>query len=210
MSGDIITLLVNFVNKLGIKGVFKMTVKEFVEKYNLLMDASSKQKLVEAIIVNEYVPVLKKRLVLENMLKKSIIEDKNGNRYIDMFVNQINFSCIVLALYTKFDLTRKDDSSVYDDYDLLVSSGSMEHIMKAMNGEEINRLISINKQVMDTFYNKEKTTEAYINKLITQCTTVFGSMCNSGLEQLSRTLQDENKELDIIDFVIDTVKKFKK
>ena len=177
-----------------------MTVKELVEKYSVLQNATLKDKLVESILSNVYVPVLTKRLVLENMLLKSIVEDKNGTRYIDMFVNKINFICVVLALYTKLDLKNNEENSVYDNYDLLVSNGLLEEIMKKINQDEINRLLSINEQIIDTFYNKEKTTEAYINKAITQFATVFGSMCNSGLEYFSQLVKEEDiKDGNLID-----------
>ena len=167
-----------------------MTVKEFVEKYNTLSNETLKNKLVQEIVKKEYVPILKKRLVLENMLKKSILEDKNGVRYIDMFVSKLNFTCVVLALYTNLDLTKENDYDVYNDYDLLVSNDILPKIMEEINQDEINRLLSINKQIMDTFYNKEKTTEAFINRAITQCTTVLGSMLNAGLEHYAQEDSD--------------------
>lgn len=187
-----------------------MTVKEFVEKYNTLQNSVLKNKLIKATISHKYVPVLKKRLVLENMLQKSIIEDKNGTRYIDMFVNKINFVCVILALYTNLDLTKKDENDVYNNYDLLVSSGLLDIIMEEINQDEINRLLSINEQIMNTFYNKEKTTEAYVNKAITQFTTILGSMCNSGLEQFSQVIDDETKMKGFAEQFTNLVGKFKK
>lgn len=187
-----------------------MTVKEFVDKYNVLTNEALKNKMVKTVVIHNYVPVLKKRALLEDMLQKSIVEDKNGTRYIDMFVSKINFTCVVLALYTNLDLSKKNDYDVYNDYDLLVSSNALSEIMKEINQDEINRLLSINEQIMDTFYNKEKTTEAYVNKVVTQFTTVFGSMCNSGLEQLIQLAENEEDKKNLSDLFKTVVMKLKK
>ena len=172
-----------------------MKINECVENYSKLQSNAAKKAFIEKIVDNKYAPILTKRLVLESMLKKSIVTDNNGVRYIDMFVSQINFTCAVLALYTKLELpnTDEEETNIYEQYDLLVASDMLPQIMSAINQEELNRLISVNKQVMDNFYNKEKTTEAYISRTITQFTTVLGTMCNSGLEQISQIVDDEKK-----------------
>lgn len=173
-----------------------MKIKECVENYSKLQSSAAKKAFIEKVVDNKYIPVLTKRLVLENMLKKSIVTDNHGVRYIDMFVSQINFTCAVLALYTKLELpntTEEEETNIYEQYDLLVASDMLPQIMSAINQEELNRLISVNKQVMDNFYNKEKTTEAYISKTVTQFTTVLGTMCSSGLEQLAQIIDDEKK-----------------
>lgn len=59
------------------------------------------------------------------MLDKTIVSGKNGIEYIDMFLSKINFTTAILLLYTKFNVSKNDDSetNAFQDYDLLIERG---------------------------------------------------------------------------------------
>ena len=117
-------------------------------------------------IRDRYCPVLEKKVILQTMLDKTIVLGKNGVEYIDMFLSKINFTTAILLLYTKFNISKNDDSetTAFQDYDLLIERGFLNVISAAIGEDELNELTTINGLLMDNFYAENKNLEAFIAK----------------------------------------------
>ena len=183
----------NIVNKSNDENVErKLTVKEFCRRYDMLKTDEQKSNFVQSMVYRTYCPVLEKKVILQTMLDKTIVSDKNGVEYIDMFLSKINFTTTILLLYTKFNISKNDDSetTVFQDYDLLIERGFLNVISAAIGEDELNELTTINGLLMDNFYAKNKNLEAFIAKYTQAFATIFGMFADEGISELMKYIKE--------------------
>lgn len=183
----------NIVNKSNDENVErKLTVKEFCRRYDMLKTDEQKSNFVQSMVYRTYCPVLEKKVILQTMLDKTIVSDKNGVEYIDMFLSKINFTTTILLLYTKFNISKNDDSetTAFQDYDLLIERGFLNVISAAIGEDELNELTTINGLLMDNFYAKNKNLEAFIAKYTQAFATIFGMFADEGISELMKYIKE--------------------
>lgn len=170
----------------------KLTVKEFCRRYDMLKTDEQKSNFVQSMVYRTYCPVLEKKVILQTMLDKTIVSDKNGVEYIDMFLSKINFTTTILLLYTKFNISKNDDSetTAFQDYDLLIERGFLNVISAAIGEDELNELTTINGLLMDNFYAKNKNLEAFIAKYTQAFATIFGMFADEGISELMKYIKE--------------------
>ena len=174
----------------------KLTVKEFCDKYNSLTNDKLKENLIDSVITRHYAPVIEKKVALEMNFKKSIIE-KDGIKYIDSFIGQIGIMFAVLALYTNLDCEHTEangmtDSNNFDDYDWLMETGIYPVLIYKIGEKDIKELMNIYSSIEETFMNQQ-TFEAYLASQVTRFGELIGRVSGSGIEALSKVLDDNNK-----------------
>lgn len=183
----------NIVNKSNDENVErKLTVKEFCRRYDMLKTNEQKSKFLQSMIYRTYCPVLEKKIILQTMLDKIIVSGKNGVEYIDMFLSKINFATAILLLYTKFNVSKNDDSetNAFQDYDLLIERGFLDVISTSIGEDELNELTTINGLLMDNFYAENKTIEAFIAKYTQAFATTFGMFADEGISELMKYIKE--------------------
>jgi len=172
-----------------------MTVREFVNKYNSLQSDATKEALINSVIKRHYAPILEKKAVLETAFERSI-QEKDGIKYVDSVLSQIGLFCSILTLYTTLDYKHNkddgDNGSIFEDYDLLMENGVYPIIMYKIGEQDIKELLKVYSSVEGTFVNQQ-TFEAYLAKQVTRFGELFGALAGSGLESLSKVLEDEEK-----------------
>lgn len=170
----------------------KLTVKEFCRRYDMLKTDMQKSKFLQSMIYRTYCPVLEKKIILQTMLDKTIVSGKNGVEYIDMFLSKINFATAILLLYTKFNVSKNDDSetNAFQDYDLLIERGFLDVISTSIGEDELNELTTINGLLMDNFYAENKTIEAFIAKYTQAFATTFGMFADEGISELMKYIKE--------------------
>lgn len=174
----------------------KMTVREFVEKYNSLQSDKTKENLIDSIIKRHYAPILEKRVALDIVFKKCLYE-KDGVKYIDSFLVQIGLMQVILSLYTNLNTKHKEDKkdeedTVFTDYDLLMENGIYPIIMYKIGEIDIKELMNVYSSIEGTFINQQSF-EAYLSKQITRFGELIGRVGDSGMEALAKVLEDEEK-----------------
>ena len=166
----------------------KMTVKEFVDKYNAYKNEDLKEKQIDNIIKRHYSPITEKKAALDLIFKKCI-KEKDGIEYIDSFLMQVGLMSVVLALYTNLDC---DNTNAFDNYDLLMENGIYPKIIYKIGEIEITELKNIYTCVEETFMNQQ-TFEAYFAKQVTRFGELIGHVGDTGMKVLSKILEDEDK-----------------
>lgn len=171
----------------------KITVKEFVKKYNALSNDKLKESQIDSVIKRNYAPILEKRAVLEAAFEKSI-QEKDGIKYVDSVLAQIGLFCAVLTLYTTLDYkhTEEDTDNVFTDYDLLMESGIYPVVMYKVGERDIKELMNIYSSIEETFMNQQ-TFEAYLAKQVTRFGELFGRVGSAGMEAIAKVLNDDEK-----------------
>ena len=158
----------------------------------MLKTDMQKSKFLQSMIYRTYCPVLEKKIILQTMLDKTIVSGKNGVEYIDMFLSKINFATAILLLYTKFNVSKNDDSetNAFQDYDLLIERGFLDVISTSIGEDELNELTTINGLLMDNFYAENKTIEAFIAKYTQAFATTFGMFADEGISELMKYIKE--------------------
>ena len=165
----------------------KITVEDFVKKYNALTNDKLKENQIDSVIKRHYVPVVEKRAAAEVIIEKNT-QEKDGIEYIDSFLSKVGLMSAIMSLYTNLDC----NGNIFENYDLLMEDGIYPIIMYKIGEKDIKEFMSILASVEETFVNQQSC-EAYFAKQVTRFGELFGTLANSGLEALSKVLADEKK-----------------
>ena len=190
----------------------RISISKFVERYNKLTSPQLKEKYIKEHIKNTYVPILQKKLILETMNSKSVVE--SPVKHIDMMVSKLNVVMAVLILYTDLEpdkQTNEDGATTpltWDAYDALKSSGLYEKILEAI-GEDLNELMAVQDQVLNSWHMSNKSTEAYVNNFIDTVSRRFGISVELLLDKLTEILEDDAKTKKMTTILEKLVKKIK-
>lgn len=176
----------------------KYTVKEFCEKFNSFKEQDEQLNFIKnEIIFRTYAPVMEKRIILETILDKSIVKsDLKTATYLDHFLLEINKVITLIILYTNIKIT-KDDSegrTLYDDYDdLRQCSSALGMIGHVIGEEEIKEVAVIQQSLIENFYQKYLSTEAYVNRFLTNLEIILKSFEESGLKIIPELLKEKKE-----------------
>lgn len=186
----------------------KILITEFIEHFNGLQSDTAKQKYVSSIITRKYVPILEKKYLLQLMCEKSVVEEPVKS--IDLVVNKINFIMAILGLYTSIVCERDENDAPksFEAYDLIKQYDVFKYIAYDIE-TDLNELISINQEILDTWYATNTSTKAYVNELIETASRRFGITVEVLLDKLTGILEDETKMKKFITVFEKVVKKVK-
>lgn len=174
----------------------RISVSKFVEDYKKIATDQLKDKYVNEHIKNTYAPILQKKLILEMMAKKSVVE--SPVKHIDMTVSKMNFIMAILVLYTDLEPNKQvnEDGTttplIWETYDNLKSSGLYGKILDAI-GDDLNELMSVQDWVIESWHMANTSTEAYIDNLIEIVSRRFGISVELLLDKFNEILIDEVK-----------------
>ena len=187
----------------------KILVTDFVKKYNEVKSEDLKKKQVQGIIKRTYCPIIEKKMILDLMLEKSIVEDDVP--YIDLFTNKLNFYAAIISLYTYIipEKDENDKSKSFEMYDLLVENNIINAILEQIGERELGEFTSINGLILDNWYAKNTSTQAYVNGLVETASRKFGVVAGVGMEKLADVLSDEKKMDKIMSALDKMLKKIK-
>lgn len=177
----------------------KIDVPEFIRRYKLLKTDLQKSEFVRSIIWRTYCPVLEKKIVLQTILDKSIVEGPNKVKYIDCFLSKINMTIAILILYTKLDIVKNDESktNAFQDYDLLFENKIFDKIYHIIGENELSELITINGLLMDNFHEENKSIESYVAKYTEAFASTVGILANEGIFELMKYIKENGIKLDL-------------
>ena len=190
----------------------RISVSKFVDGYKKILNDNLKDKYIQGHIKNTYAPILQKKLILEMMNSKSVVE--TPVKHIDMVVSKLNFVMAILVLYTDIEpdkQTNEDGTTIpltWDAYDTLKSSGLYGKILDAI-GEDLNELMSVQDQILNSWHIENTSTEAYVNNLIDTASRRFGISLDLLLDKLVEILDDEKKMKKVTTTLEKLIKKIK-
>ena len=170
-----------------------ISISQFVKEYKQITNEGQKKAYVKKHIIRNYCPILEKINVLQAMNDKSIVDNEYG-KYIDMTVSKLNSVMAVLILYTdiRTDKNEQGVPKTWECYDLLQSTGLISKILEFI-GDDIDELMRVQKEVLDTWHMKNTTTKAYVYDLLNKISDRVGVAAGAGMKELSEILDDENK-----------------
>ena len=170
----------------------RITVSAFVDGYNKLTSEELKKKYVNKHVTNTYVPILNKMNVLSLMNEKSVVNE--DIKYINLTVSKLNLIMAVLVLYTDVEPDKDQEGKpmTWDAYDKLKATGILEEILACI-GNDVEELLSVQKDVMDTWHMKNNSPEAYVANLVGVASHRFGITTAVVMEKLAEVIEDDKK-----------------
>jgi hypothetical protein len=190
----------------------RISVSTFVERYNKLTSEQLKDKYIKEHIKTTYAPILQKKLILEMMNKKSVVE--TPTKHIDMTVSKLNFVMAILVLYTDIEPDKQENEDgtttplTWETYDLLKSSGLYGKILDTIGGD-LNELMSVQDYILESWHMANTSTEAYVNNLIDIASRRFGISIELLLDKVIEILEDEKKTKKVMTILDKITKKIK-
>ena len=187
-------------------------VSKFIEDYNKVTNEATKRSIVQKHVTSHYAPLLSKTMTLNLMNEKSIMEGKYG-KYIDFTVSKLNLNMAILTLYTdlmpdKEVVGDKEIVKSYESYDLLKESGALYMILDEI-GEDINELLLVQSNVMETWTAQNCSAQAYITNLVEKVSLIFSTALGkefSSITEILNELPAEDKK-NFFDMIKDNFKK---
>ena len=190
----------------------RISISKFAEGYKKLTSEQLKDRYIKEHIKTTYAPILQKKLILEMMNSKAVVE--TPVKYIDMTVSKLNVVMAILVLYTDIEPDKKENEDgttaplTWEAYDILKSTGLYEKLLNAI-GEDLNELMSVQDQILSSWSMANTSTEAYVNNLINTASRRFGIAGELILEKLTEVLDDEVKMNKVTSILEKMVKKIK-
>ena len=187
----------------------KVVVTDFVNKYKTLTSEKIKSDYIAGIIKRTYCPIIEKKLMLELMLEKSVTKDDIPT--IDMLTNKLNLCATIVALYTYIapEIDENGVAKSFEMYDLLMENNLLNPILELIGEREINELTSINGLLIDNWYAKNTSTQAYVNNLVETASRRFGIALELILDKVEPILDDEVKMKKMMSMLDKVAKKIK-
>ena len=190
----------------------KILVSDFVKGYKKLQNEDLKNKYIKKHVTTKYVSLLLKVNVLRKMHEKAIVNDDVP--YVDMITSKLNLNMAILALYTDIEPEKKENEDgttialAWEAYDALKSVGLLDKIVAEI-GEDVSELLSVQKEILDEWYLKNKSTESYVTNLVETASHKFGAVAGVGMDKLADVLSDEKKMAKIMPMIEKMIKRIK-
>ena len=190
----------------------RISISKFAEGYKKLTSEQLKDRYIKEHIKTTYAPILEKKLILEMMNSKAVVEAPI--KYIDMTVSKLNVVMAILVLYTDIEPDKKENEDgtttplTWEAYDTLKSTGLYEKLLNAI-GEDLNELMSVQDQILSSWSMANTSTEAYVNNTINTASRRFGIAGELILDKLTEVLDDEVKMTKVTSMLEKMIKKIK-
>ena len=84
-------------------------------------------------------------------------------------------------------------NEVNEAYDMLKQIGVIDELYNLIGEDEIEELLSVQKTIMDTFYNQNGSTEAFIANVVDKAAQKLGISAGFAIEKLDELASDEKK-----------------
>lgn len=172
----------------------KIEITDFVEQFNKT-ESGEQNKLLMSIMSRKYAPVLEKKVILQTLLNKSIVQNEGELPYIDMFLSKVNMCAALLILYTNLNMKKDNESknTWFDDYDLLRESGALMAIFGYIDESELKEVTSIYDILINEFYERNASTRAYMLSLVDRFANVFGEHASVQMQKFIDLVEEEDK-----------------
>lgn len=177
-----------------------MTVLELINKAREDNDFD----VIGAINVKEYLPVNKKREVIDLVIARCS-EYEDGNVLLNGVELYIMFNIKFIEAYTDIELT----SNYYDDYDALTANGLLDMIINAALPEynRMTEMLILQKE----YVLAQNSLEAQVGRFLGDLSYQFGKFVDNIGEKVSgMNLEDANINQDDVNKIVQFVDKIKK
>lgn len=178
-----------------------MLVSEFVQGFNNLKKPDLQKDFCKQHLTKTYASIIQKNALLKNFVDGCVKKSKDGAFYLDMVANKMNFTWAIICLYTDLQLDEVEDTlpdgttskrhDVIGLYDQFQEFGIIDVFCELIGEREINELLLVNKEAIDTWHEEYSSTRAFISQLTDKAVRTFVEM--AALMKETITVEDQEK-----------------
>lgn len=174
----------------------KITVKEFVKKYNTLTKDELKEQLVKSILTNKYISYENKVAICEKIVEASYyIKTRNadGVENKKLHVNSpANYMLYCLNIVNNYTSINVDFNNSLEEFNLLNGNECIDLIFAFISEREMKEFRMILDMVENDLMQNEYETHTFIRNQVER----FGELTGVTLAPLLNVLIDKVENLD--------------
>ena len=173
----------------------KMTVQEFVDKYNETPERQ-REGFLKSMVVTDYVPFELKVALMYDLVHKTHMED--GHISIKSPLCYALFMNLIVEQYLDVQIDKNDQIK---DFNLMNKSRIFDILMIAddehfiINANELEEFKMIVDMVKSDFMTNNFSTQAFVNEQVKRISDVL----HVSLEPIVQQLNEQIKDINIID-----------
>lgn len=188
----------------------KISVKEFIKKYEALKSEELKNDYVNSIVKNNYVPYENKVTICQKIVEASyyiIVKDRDGKERKKMHINStakhMLYCLNVVNNYTNLEINFKNS---LEEFNALNKIGCLDLILENVPEKEIKELKMIFEMVESDLIKNEYEPHAFISNQVER----FGDLAGATLSPLLKMLIEQFDSFDDqkIEMILDAANKF--
>lgn len=174
----------------------KITVTEFVTKYNSLKSNDVREKYAESMIIKDkYVDYLVKQKYAQDIISISCLDNK-GHIKINSCKKYMMYINILLTLYTNIEMSEKNCVA---EFDMLDRENLIDTLLKYIPEEELGKFDTIMQMCYDDFMTNNYEIHAFITKtaddVINRMTAMVSPLVDEVMKDLNGLSAEEIKSL---------------
>lgn len=170
----------------------KMTVKDFIDKYDRLSSDKAKEEFVKSTIYKRYLNYEDKIAMCTNIVNCSCYVTINEKRKFKQNT-PVKYMLHRLSIIDKYTSISIDFSAAVETFNMLEKKELIDKIINTVPDNELRKIDAIMQMVTDDIYENERSLISYID-------TKFEEMSLLG-SSLLEGLGDVAKAENIIDFL---------
>lgn len=174
----------------------KITVTEFVTRYNSLKSNDVREKYAESMIIKDkYVDYLVKQKYAQDIISISCLDNK-GHIKINSCKKYMMYINTLLTLYTNIEMSEKNCVA---EFDMLDRENLIDTLLKYIPEEELGKFDTIMQMCYDDFMTNNYEIHAFITKtaddVINRMTAMASPLVDEVMKDLNGLSAEEIKSL---------------
>lgn len=181
----------------------KISVKEFIKKYNALTSDEGKKDFIRLNIINKYIPYENKITICDKVVESTyyikIKEDTEveiRKLHINSAATYMLYRLNIINSYTSINIDFKNS---LEEYNSLNKSGLVDIIFDFIPEKELKEFNMLLEMAKSDLISNEYETKAFISGQVERFAEIFGTIISPGLEQLGKVIENmDDKTIDNI------------
>ncbi len=174
----------------------KITVTEFVTRYNSLKSNDVREKYAESMIIKDkYVDYLVKQKYAQDIISISCLDNK-GHIKINSCKKYMMYINTLLTLYTNIEMSEKNCVA---EFDMLDRENLIDTLLKYIPEEELGKFDTIMQMCYDDFMTNNYEIHAFITKtaddVINSMAAIVSPLVDEVMKDLNGLSAEEIKSL---------------
>lgn len=174
----------------------KITVTEFVTRYNSLKSNDVREKYAESMIIKDkYIDYLVKQKYAQDIISISCLDNK-GHIKINSCKKYMMYINTLLTLYTNIEMSEKNCVA---EFDMLDRENLIDTLLKYIPEEELGKFDTIMQMCYDDFMTNNYEIHAFITKtaddVINRMTAMVSPLVDEVMKDLNGLSAEEIKSL---------------
>lgn len=169
----------------------KITVTEFVTRYNSLKSNDVREKYAESMIIKDkYVDYLVKQKYAQDIISISCLDNK-GHIKINSCKKYMMYINTLLTLYTNIEMSEKNCVA---EFDMLDRENLIDTLLKYIPEEELGKFDTIMQMCYDDFMTNNYEIHAFITKTADDVINSMAAMVSPLVDEVMKDLNGLSAE----------------